>query len=375
MKKLVYISPEFFFDTDELVLSHLSRTYSVTWIALVPMAGQRRRERVEIENMAARAGVTLLLKEMSWRRRSWRQLVFDYRLLQEVKSLGADLLYVEELADFYFYLLQPCFLRNDHTVYALHDVVPHSTGKGMKVWLENTRFAFTRYLLMQFGRHFQLFSRTEYQKFRQLYPAKNAFFTRLMLRRFGDSTCTPGAVTDQCRLLFFGTIEYYKGLDLLIQVMEELLKEGHQRLSLTVAGKGAYWRECVQFVHHSDFYNLNIRFIPDEEIPDLFSSHHFLVQPYRDASQSGPQMIALQYALPVIASDTEGLSDFVVDGSTGFLFGQGDPQALKKVLLSCLTMSQNEYETMRNKLEHWTSVHCSEEETMERYLRFFNSLK
>jgi len=373
-RKLLYLSPDCFFDTDELVLTHLAAVYEVTWVALLSVVGARTRDKADVEMMARRAGVKLHVKEMSWRRRSFSQLLFDFRLLKEMKSMQADILYVEDVADLFFYLLQPLFLNRLKTVCGLHDVIPHPGKGGLMSKLNAAAFDFTRWLHMRWAHHVHIFSRTEYAHFRKKYPSKNAFFTRLILKPYGDSELTAGDINNHCRFLFFGAIEFYKGLDLLIQAVEELIAAGHTKLSVTIAGRGEYWNECGQIVKNRDFYNLNIRFIRDDEIPALFSEHHFLVLPYRNASQSGPQMISLEYNLPVIVSDVEGLSDFVVDGATGFVFQRNNVDALKKVLLQCLQMNADDYTSMRLKLDVWKQEHYRVEDTMGKYIRFFDDV-
>jgi glycosyltransferase involved in cell wall biosynthesis len=330
--------------------------------------------------------VKLMLKKLHWRKLSWRQLRFDLQLLRELKSLRADLVYVEDVGDLFFYLLQPFFLKKKTTVHALHDVVPHSDRTDLRSRLQALLFNLTRWLLMSWGRNFHIFSRTEYTKFRVLYPSKHAFYTRLLLKSFGSPVADeskvqiasgPGSIEAHCRLLFFGLIEYYKGLDLLIEAVESLVEEGFANFSLTIAGRGSHWPQCETLIRSTGHYDLRIRYIPDEEIPELFANHHFIVLPYRDASQSGPQMISLEYKLPAIASDVDGLSDFVLNDETGFIFSRVPGQShhsLTDRLRQCLTLSEQDYTGMRQRLSAWKEQHYRIDDTIGRYVQFFNEL-
>lgn len=378
-KQLTYLSPDCFFDTDALVLQHLAKEYDITWVALVTATGSRVSNDEVVETIAGEAGVKLILKKVYWRKFSVRQLWFALKLLRELKLLRSDLIYIEDVGDFFFYLFQPFFLKKRTTVYAVHDVMPHPEQPDLRSKLQATLFSITRWLLMTRA-HYHIFSRTEYRKFRKLYPTKNAFYTRLLLKSFGtpadayntDGASGPGSITTCCRLLFFGHIAWYKGLDLLIEAVESLVKEGCTNFSLTIAGQGNYWSQCETLIRSNSHYDLRIRYIADDEIPELFSTHHFIVLPYRDASQSGPQMISLRYSLPVIASDVDGLSDFVVHGETGFTFSTNSGQSLTECLRHCLALNDNEYLLIRQQLNAWKDKHYSTEDTIARYTRFFN---
>lgn len=395
--RLVYVSPDCFFDTDYLVLRHLAAHYQLTWIALVTVQGNRVTSAGDLRRFADEHAIELRIKELNWRKTSWKQWQFDRSLAIEISRMKYDLIYIEDLGDPFFYALQPWYLKRKSTVYALHDVVPHSTGSGLKSKIARFQFGLTRWMLMRWARHFHIFSRTEYEKFRIRYPRKEAFYTRLMLRWFGPSAALPGSIGTECRLLFFGVVAYYKGLDLLIDAIEQLYAEGITTIRLTIAGKGPHWDDCATRIKTPELFRLKVRYIADEEIPDLMSEHHFMVLPYRDASQSGPQMIALNYHLPVIVSDVEGLSDYVEHRQTGMVYRNGEkagatlsdavgeaPHAipgsdtlnatLRDALREAARMSDNDYQELRRRLQEWTARNYSEEETMGRYVQFFNRL-
>jgi len=382
-KQIIYLSPDCFFDTDALVLRHLAAEYDVTWVALVTVAGSRVSNDSVVETIAQNAGVKLVLKHLRWRKFSWQQLRFNLGLLRELKAHKADMVYIEDIGDLFFYLLQPLFLKQKTSVFALHDVVTHLNPKDLRSKMQVCLFNITRSVMMGWAQNFHIFSRTEYKKFKELYPLKSVFYTRLLLKSFGppavdtllQTTQRPGSISGCCRFLFFGLISYYKGLDVLIEALETLVREGFTNFSLTIAGNGSYWPQCETLIRSTPHYELLIRYIADEEIPELFTRHHFLVLPYRDASQSGPQMISLEYTLPVIAAEIGGLSDFIVNEQTGFLFRHNAEQAshtLTHRLRQSLTMSDHQYEEMRQRLGEWKQQHYSIDDTIARYIQFFN---
>jgi glycosyltransferase involved in cell wall biosynthesis len=91
----------------------------------------------------------------------------------------------------------------------------------------------------------------------------------------------------------------------------------------------------------------HIRFIGNDEVADFFINSHYLVLPYRDATQSGPLKIAFHYNVPVIASDISSFKEEVTHGVDGYLFRTGDVDDLKNVLLHALAKHATDYERLR----------------------------
>jgi len=81
------------------------------------------------------------------------------------------------------------------------------------------------------------------------------------------------------------------------------------------------------------YVELNDRYIPNEEIPELLERADVLALPYRDATQSGVLRTALSSGLPVIASAVGAFADEVVDGVNGLLVKPGDPGSLGGALI------------------------------------------
>ena len=170
-------------------------------------------------------------------------------------------------------------------------------------------------------------------------------------------------------ILFFGLIREYKGLDILIDAIEQCYSVGVGNLCLSICGKGSFWDECQQHIKTPKLYNLQIRFIKNEEIPDLMTSHHFLVLPYRDVTNSGPMMIGLNYKLPLIAPNIGCFKD-VYSGETGFLYEQGQlSEALKEVA----HLKEDTYLSMKRACEDLYK-HYTEEAIAQKYLTIFKRL-
>ncbi len=133
-------------------------------------------------------------------------------------------------------------------------------------------------------------------------------------------------------LLFFGQIKEVKGLDVLLDAMPGVLSE-HPETALVVAGKvwkddfSRYERQ-IEGLGISENCVLHIRYIPDEEVASYYAAADAVVLPYRRIYQSGVLLMAMSYGKPVIVSDIEGMTEVVSGGSNGYVFPDGDAEAL-----------------------------------------------
>lgn len=119
--------------------------------------------------------------------------------------------------------------------------------------------------------------------------------------------------------LFFGRIEKYKGVGVLVKAYGRLEKELKNKVTLTIAGNGDLSEYAALM---SDLDNLTVKnyVIPDEQVGELFDKNNVVtVLPYLDASQSGVVLTAYMFNSLVIASDTGALREQLKDGELGVL--------------------------------------------------------
>ena len=117
-------------------------------------------------------------------------------------------------------------------------------------------------------------------------------------------------------LLFFGFIRKYKGLDMLIDAIALLRSRGKmENVKLVVAGEfyedsRPYLEQIEQKGLKEDII-LRTNFIPDEEVRNYFCAADVVIQPYRNATQSGVTPLAYHYNVPMIVTNVGGLPAMV----------------------------------------------------------------
>ncbi|HTN39425.1 MAG TPA: glycosyltransferase [Arachidicoccus sp.] len=148
-------------------------------------------------------------------------------------------------------------------------------------------------------------------------------------------------------ILFFGFIRKYKGLDLLLKAMK-ILMDRHQLESqagaarndnsqiavlpkLLVAGEfyggKEEYEELIESLGLARALILRTNFIADSEVRQYLSACDFVIQPYRDATQSGVTPLAYHFEKPMLVTNVGGLPDLVPNEKVGVVV-EPDPQAI-----------------------------------------------
>lgn len=136
------------------------------------------------------------------------------------------------------------------------------------------------------------------------------------------------------RLLFYGRLLPYKGLDTLAAVLEPLRANPLWRL--TIAGSGPLELEVRRIFGAWPQVHLELGWVSEQRMAELFSSHHLLLCPYMEASQSGAVAQALSWAMPSLVMPTGALPGQVGFGIGGLVAATMDPGGFRQVLQSVL---------------------------------------
>lgn len=134
------------------------------------------------------------------------------------------------------------------------------------------------------------------------------------------------------RLLFFGIVRPYKGLDLLLRALADTKPE----ISLTVAGE--IWAErgellkLISDLQLGDRVTLTDGYVAATDVPSYFAAADALVLPYRSGTASQNALIALQFGIPVVASRAGAVAAAIQDGVNGILCSPGDVTDLTRAI-------------------------------------------
>ena len=152
-------------------------------------------------------------------------------------------------------------------------------------------------------------------------------------------------------ILFFGFIRKYKGLDILLDAVAILkskaptLQTQDSRLpTFLIAGEfyedDKPYMEQIEKLGISGELILRTNFIADNEVKYYFSAADLVIQPYRNATQSGVTPLAYHFEKPMVVTNVGGLPDLVPHGKVG-LVSQPDAVALADAIERYIELGEN----------------------------------
>ena len=146
-------------------------------------------------------------------------------------------------------------------------------------------------------------------------------------------------------ILFFGYIRKYKGLDLLIHAManEAIKKLGIQ---LMIVGEfyedASAYHDLVSSLGLQDQIKFYSNYIPDGEVKNYVCSADFIIQPYRNATQSGVTPLAYHFEKPMLVTNVGGLADTVPNLKTGIVVAP-TTEAIAKGIETLYELGENNF--------------------------------
>ncbi|MEO5685388.1 MAG: glycosyltransferase family 4 protein [Chitinophagaceae bacterium] len=248
----------------------------------------------------------------------------------ELKRLQPDLIVVR----YWLPLMGPALgtvlrrvKKNRHTkVIAITDnVIPHEKRPGDKL--------FTHYFLQPCDA-FIAMSDKVMKDLKAIEPHKPALQVAHPLYDNFGAAISKQAAREQLKInneeliiLFFGFIRKYKGLDILVEAMQ-LLKDKIPHFpsplpKLLVAGEfyedEKVYQQQIDALDIRDMLILRTGFIQDSDVKNYFCAADVVIQPYRNATQSGVTPLAYHFEKPMIVTNVGALPDYVPHQKAGLV--------------------------------------------------------
>ncbi|HLO37867.1 MAG TPA: glycosyltransferase family 4 protein, partial [Lacibacter sp.] len=246
----------------------------------------------------------------------------------EIKNLKPDLVVVRYWLPLMGPALGTIFRRiksNKHTkvVCIADNVVPHEKRFG--------DHAFTKYFIKPVDAFITMSDKvlSDLRTFTQKKPA--VLQPHPLYDVFGNAVSKTEARThlgiDQnvFVFLFFGFIRKYKGLDMLLEAFAQFKKSKTQnpKSKLLIAGEfyedRKHYDDLIEQLQLKDDLILKTEFIADSEVKYYLCAADAVVQPYRNATQSGVTPLAYHFEIPMIVTNVGGLPAFVPHGKVGLV--------------------------------------------------------
>lgn len=244
------------------------------------------------------------------------------RVWRQMMALRPDVVHFTGVHLWNPLLLALLRMRGVATVHTLHDLDPHPDvrhGALIRLWNRLVIYSAGQ-LLVHAERYRQRLARQRSAAQVHIWPLTHTF---LSATAEAELMTTSPWRTWEPWVLFFGRVERYKGIDVLMRAAQQ---QSGILPSVVVAGRSRDALFTPPGVIH-----LN-RHIDDQLGWQLFCRCRAVVLPYTGATQSALPAAAYAFGKPVIVSDSGALADSVTPGRTGWVTPAGDATALAATL-------------------------------------------
>ena len=125
---------------------------------------------------------------------------------------------------------------------------------------------------------------------------------------------------DEKIILFFGYIRPYKGLDLLLNAMATNAIK-HANIKLMIVGEfyedAQPYHDLLKTLALEEQVIIHAHFVADNEVKNYVCAADFIIQPYKNATQSGVTPLAYHFEKPMLVTNVGALADSVPNGKVG----------------------------------------------------------
>lgn len=356
--RILWITPDYFLCVDPYIVPHLINEFEIEWILINSYNTKIKADGLGFDTFKPQD------YNLKYRQKDPRIILQYIKLLARIRKINVDLIYISFHGFPFFFPLFLKFVNPNKVIYGAHNV---RTPKGAsnERWMDTYQNYFYKRI-----NNFHVFSKYQLSVIKEIEPEKNHYYAPLTLEDYGVSNVNPP--NNVIRFLFFGYIREYKRLDLLIHSFRELRALGFNNIELFIAGNCENWEYYEAIIGKESGITTRIEIIPNEDIPDLVSSCHYMILPYKDGAQSGVLTLAYQYNKPVIVSDIESFKQFVIEGSTGFIFKNESQESLTNIMKNIILEHNDNYQNLKNNVKLFVEKEFALDKILIMYKDFLN---
>jgi glycosyltransferase involved in cell wall biosynthesis len=134
--------------------------------------------------------------------------------------------------------------------------------------------------------------------------------------------------------LFFGRLERYKGLELLLEAFTNV-RRIRPDVTLHIAGAGSYQCRALEEANDPNI-SKSIGYVPNNRLPEIFLGAKVIVLPYSSATQSGVAHLGAVYGMNVVCTPCDGLIEQAKHNPRMRFSSDFSPQALARAMMISL---------------------------------------
>lgn len=251
--------------------------------------------------------------------------------------------------------------RKTKSFHIIHDFVPHQGDRQEKqIKLMNRIVSkLSNYIFLCNKKYISEFCKQNKIKKKKVYAIN-------LWKKFPEYIQTP----KQNSFLFFGRINYYKGISNLYTIAKEC-KDIH----FDIVGRIETGMEIViNGIKGLSNVTVNSNYVSENEMKNYFFKNDWVILPYNSATQSGVIIDAYKYSKPVIAFNVGAISEQIDDKISGSLIDEKNVEAFIQEVLKCNSLNQEDYDTItKNAYQYGENIY-SVRNVSKRIMKIIESL-
>ena len=365
-KKLIWITFNAFIDTDIYVVKELTKYYSIEW-HIIRSENDKFEYLESIEDIKNNTDIKIELSICGKRLRSFKCLSFYNNLFSKFKNKKDVVIFASMAGAPYFMPVLAHKSDVNKVIVAIHNVHVPKGGSNYHFFKLYNRFTINKF------KNFLTYSKTQYNDLCNLIDdKKRAKYIPFILKDYGHAT--KNRKNKEITFLNFGNIRDYKRIDVLIHASQKVYELTKNKFKVIIAGQCENWEKYQKMIKYDFLFDLRIKRIENDEIPNLFNEADFFVAPYQDIAQSGSTIVAINYSKPTIASKLPAFEEYITDKETGYLIEPANVDSLVDVMKKIIDSKLDGYNEMVEKLEKNREMFFSTKAIIDKYRGYIDEL-
>lgn len=294
------------------------------------------------------------------RQRSIKMLASTRRVSKFIEDGGYDVIHT----DITLMMWKTPLLKYRNKITLIqHEAIPHArkTRLLMRFFRKLNYFLIPRIVIL---------NHTVYDEFCVRYKLKKE---RVLVNKLGPLDCITifgnnGESFNSKKLVFWGRIVKYKGLEYLCQAMPLVHKEVPEA-ELIIAGGGDFYFDIEPY-KTLPYIRVIHKYLDMEDLAKIIADAAFTVCPYVSSSQSGGVITSLVMGKPVIGTNFSTMKEMIEDEVTGLLVPPCDSNALAGAIIRLLKDKDLQHKLMDN-IKVRNEADNTWSEIADKYLAFY----
>lgn len=140
--------------------------------------------------------------------------------------------------------------------------------------------------------------------------------------------------------IFYGRIEKYKGLELLLKVMTD---NEMSEVKLLIVGRGRDDKNIIRQVEKLDNVDFINEYVPNRKLAEYIKQSRYVILPYKTATGSQTIQLANYYNKLILATRVGCFPEYIIEGANGFLIDDITYDCLKESMKKIMKIDSNNY--------------------------------